>query len=90
MGIRKVEKAATGARRPTARLATIIGAAAAVTVVGGAVGGHANAQEDPSVSAQTHSSTSSQTLVLDPRHSFAMTATPSVKATPYWGEPKAG
>jgi hypothetical protein len=38
------------------------------------------------MTAANQATTNSQTLVMDPTQSFAMTATPSVKATPYWGE----
>jgi hypothetical protein len=71
------------------KLASLMGAAAAVTLIGGVAGGHA--VPTPSMTAANHqAATNSQTLVMDPTQSFAMTAKPSVKATPYWGEPKAG
>ena len=70
------------------KLASWVSAAAAVTLIGGAAGGHAVAT--PSMTSANQATTNSQTLVMDPTQSFAMTATPSVKATPYWGERQPG
>jgi len=72
------------------RLAGWVAAAAAVTVIGGAAGGQAGADSSATAGGQVTPTTSSQTLVMDPTKSFAMKATPSVKATPYWGEKKPG
>ena len=71
------------------RITTVIGLAAAVALFGGITPTQAAASA-PTPTPTTQQNTISQTMVLDPTHSFAMTAKPSVKATPYWGEPKAG
>ncbi len=75
--------------RYSQRLAAVAGAAAAVTLIGGVAGGHAYAATPSTSAPGTHQQTSSQTMVLNPTQSFAMKATPTVKATPFWGEPKA-
>ncbi|MCB0939800.1 MAG: hypothetical protein KDB72_06125 [Mycobacterium sp.] len=72
------------------KLAAWVAATAAVTVIGGATGGQAVAASSATDTGQTTPTTNSQTLVMDPTKSFAMKATPSVKATPYWGEKKPG
>jgi hypothetical protein len=72
------------------RLAAVAGTAAAVTLIGGVAGAHAYAATSSSSAPPTQQQTSAQTMVLDPTKSFAMKATPTVKATPFWGEPKAG
>lgn len=75
------------------RITTLIGVAAAIAFFGGIAPAQA-AISAPTTSTTTTTTTQqdtiSQTTVVDPTHSFAMTAKPSVKATPYWGEPKAG
>lgn len=70
------------------RITTLIGVAAAVALFGGIAPAQAAvAASTPTTTAQQD--TISHTTVLDPTQSFAMTAKPSLKATPYWGEPKA-
>lgn len=74
------------------RTTTLIGVAAAVALFGGIAPAQAvgSAPTTTTATTTTQPDIISQTTVLDPTHSFAMTAKPSVKATPYWGEPKAG
>ncbi|WP_059015355.1 hypothetical protein [Mycobacterium sp. M26] len=67
---------------------TLLGAAVACALIGGAPMAQA-ALVSPTPSPGKQQS-SSQTTLVDPTQDFSMTAKPTVKATPYWGEPKAG
>lgn len=67
---------------------TLLGAAIAYALIGGVpLAQAALASPTPGHGKQQ---SSSQTMPVDPTQDFSMTAKPSVKATPYWGEPKAG
>ncbi|GAY19091.1 hypothetical protein [Mycobacterium sp. shizuoka-1] len=70
------------------RLTGLLGAVAAVTVIGGFAGAQSYAAT-PSTAPTIQQETSAQTLITDPTKSFAMRVSPTVKATPFWGEPKA-
>ena len=72
------------------RFALTAGAALAVALAGGVSSGHANATAASPAEPTIQQQTSSQTLIMAPTKSFAMKASPTVKATPFWGEPKAG
>ncbi|MCX2932559.1 hypothetical protein ORI20_19995 [Mycobacterium sp. CVI_P3] len=74
----------------TRRFAATMGAAVAIALLGGVSGGHAYAATGSPTQPTIQHQGNSQTLIMDPTKSFAMKASPSVKATPYWGEPKAG